>query len=258
MFKNECLCAFIVATDTEMAAQLSAFKWEKLPSSNNTDIFFKTEIQRNGKKYDILLSQTNEQGMVAATALSYKLIYNFSPKYLIMTGIAAGTVYENELSGEHEYGDVIVANTVWNYAKGKFTSADKGEIKFGDIGFIPRPSLLKLDAETESYIRAAASAEDNECRVHFGPMACGFSVVANKDIVEKQVRTQVSETVALDMESYAVMYAAQNCGEKHTVPIVIKSICDFADGRKDDKYQRFAAYTSTQFAKQLVEKYLPL
>ncbi len=257
MDDKEYLCAFIVATDTEMSAQLSFYNWEKLSLSNDADTFYETSIERNGRKYKLVLSQANEQGMVAATALSYKLIYQFSPKYLIMTGIAAGTVYENEVSGEHEYGDVIVANTVWNYAKGKFTSADKGQIKFGDIGFIPRPSLLKLDAETESYIRAAAASPQNECRVHFGPMACGFSVVANKDIVEKQVRTQVSETVALDMESYAVMYAAQNAGDRKTIPIIVKSICDFADGRKDDKYQRFAAYTSTEFANLLIQKYLP-
>ncbi len=257
MNKKDCLCAFIVATDTEMSAQLSFYDWKKSPYSNDIDTFYETEISRCGQKYKIILSQTNEQGMVAATALSYKLIFKFNPKYIIMTGIAAGTVYENEVTGVHEYGDVIVANTVWNYAKGKFTSADKGDIKFGDIGFIPRPSLLKLDAETESYIRLAAASSDNECHVHFGPMACGFSVVANKDIVEKQVRTQISETVALDMESYAVMYAAQNISEHKAIPIIIKSICDFADGRKDDKYQRFAAFTSTEFAKLLIEKYLP-
>ena len=42
------------------------------------------------------------------------------------------------------------------------------------------------------------------------------------------------------------------------IPIIIKSICDFADSRKSDEYQKFAAYTSCEFAKLLYEKFLPL
>ncbi len=254
---SDYLCAFIVATDTEMAGQRALFNWQKHPFADDIDTFYEAVIERDGKPCKILLAQAKEQGMVAAAVLSYKLIVHFQPKYLIMTGIAAGTFYEKENTGVHLYGDVIVANMVWNYAKGKFTTADKGSMTFGDIGFIPRPSLLKLDAEIESYIRMAAISEKNECRVHFGPMACGFSVVANKDLVEKQVRAQFSDTVGLDMESYAVMYACTVSPTK-TIPIVIKSICDFADGRKDDTYQRFAAYTSTQFAKLLIEDFLPV
>lgn len=42
------------------------------------------------------------------------------------------------------------------------------------------------------------------------------------------------------------------------IPIIIKSVCDFADSRKSDEYQKFAAYTSCEFAKLLYEKILPL
>ncbi len=40
--------------------------------------------------------------------------------------------------------------------------------------------------------------------------------------------------------------------------LIIKSVCDFADNEKSDKYQKFAAYTSCEFAKLMYEKYLPL
>jgi nucleoside phosphorylase len=59
------------------------------------------------------------------------------------------------------------------------------------------------------------------------------------------------------MESYSVFYAAQNSTDPKPKAIVIKSICDFADSEKSDKYQKFAAYTSSQFAKYLYEKHLP-
>lgn len=258
MAKYEYLCAFIVATDTEMVGQRALFDWKKHPLVDGDDTFYETTIERDGKEYKIVLAQTIEQGMVAAAVLSYKLIVNFHPKYLIMTGIAAGTLSEEkEKTGIYQYGDVIVANTVWNYTKGKFTDPAKGPINFGHFGFIPRPSVLKLDAEIENYIRMAAASKENQCTVHFESMSCGFSVVANRKFVEEQVHRQFADSVGLDMESYAVMYTAYNAVDKTTIPIIIKSICDFADGRKDDTYQRFAAYTSTEFAKLLIEKYLP-
>ena len=89
-------------------------------------------------------------------------------------------------------------------------------------------------------------------------MACGSSVVANRKVLEKQVYAQLSTTAGLDMESYAVVYAAQNATLPQPIPIIIKSVCDYADSNKTDEYQKFAAYTSCEFAKLLYEKYLPL
>ena len=60
------------------------------------------------------------------------------------------------------------------------------------------------------------------------------------------------------MESYAVVYAANHANDPRPAPIIIKSVCDFANSEKSDEYQKFAAYTSCEFAKLLYEKYLPL
>lgn len=90
-----------------------------------------------------------------------------------------------------------------------------------------------------------------------GPMACGATVVANWEIVEKQIHTQYGDTAALDMESYAVMYAAKEAPLPKPKALVIKSVCDYANDEKSDQYQKFAAFTSAQFAKLLYEKYLP-
>ena len=53
-------------------------------------------------------------------------------------------------------------------------------------------------------------------------------------------------------------YAAVNATEPRPCPIIIKSVCDYADSQKDDRFQKFAAYTSAEFAKLLYEKFLPL
>lgn len=60
------------------------------------------------------------------------------------------------------------------------------------------------------------------------------------------------------MESYAVAYAAEHVVEPRPVPLIIKSVCDYADAQKSDQYQKFAAFTSCEYAKLLYEKFLPL
>lgn len=48
----------------------------------------------------------------------------FRPKYILMPGIAAGIDETEQL-----YGDVVLADMVWNYSNGKYVTKDRGETK---------------------------------------------------------------------------------------------------------------------------------
>ena len=82
------------------------------------------------------------------------------------------------------------------------------------------------------------------------------AVVANSEILNQQVRGLNRGTMGLDMEAYGVAYAASHAIEPKPKAIIAKSICDFADSRKSDKYQKFAAYTSCEFVQLMLEKIL--
>ena len=97
---------------------------------------------------------------------------------------------------------------------------------------------------------------ENEFFVHYGPLASGTAVVANKTVLQKQVMTSFQNTEGVEMEGYGVAYAASHSLEPRPNVIIAKSVCDFADERKDDSYQKFAAYTSCEFVKVLLEKVL--
>ena len=137
------------------------------------------------------------------------------------------------------------------------TTVENADITFGDIGFVPRPVALRLDSDILQIIENLKTDPENEFHLHIGPMACGNSVVANRDIVNKQIHSLFPKTAGLDMESYSVFYAATYSSDPKPKAIVIKSICDYADAEKSDKYQKFAAYTSSRFAKYLFENHLP-
>ena len=156
------------------------------------------------------------------------------------------------------YGDVIVADEVWNCSSGKFVSPEGAPISFHGVGFVPRPKSIALLSDIREQIEAAINSPENQCHVHIGPLACGQFVMASRLIVSLNILAQRSESVGLDMESYGVAYAAQHSAAPRPTAIIVKSVCDFADSAKSDKYQKFAAHTSCEFAQLLYEKFLRL
>ncbi|MCR5207677.1 MAG: hypothetical protein K6C14_04280, partial [Eubacterium sp.] len=107
--------------------------WTQVKKEGDDQLYYAAEFEKDGVTRRVITSRQNEMGMTAASHLCAHIIEHFRPRYLIMTGIAAG------IGAEQIYGDVIVPDIIWNYASGKFVSAKNADITFGDIGFLPRP-----------------------------------------------------------------------------------------------------------------------
>lgn len=58
------------------------------------------------------------------------------------------------------------------------------------------------------------------------------------------------------MESYGVCFASRAISAETVKHIIIKSVSDKADKAKNDGYQKYASFTSAQFAKYLIENIL--
>lgn len=248
--------ALICVTNVESEMLLRLYDWRERRFPGDDQLYYEAEFQRDGVCRRIVAAQQDEMGMTASTALSMKLIDHYRPRYLIMVGIAAGVVLPEV--EDQIYGDVVLADVVWNYSSGKFVSPEKADIRFGEVGFIPRPTAIDLQEWVIPYVRQAAESLENETHIFVGPMASGSAIVANQEVLNAQIRHSYHNTAGLDMEAYAVMYAAEHATAPRPTPIIAKSVCDYADSRKSDQYQKFAAFTSCQFSKLLYEKYLPL
>ena len=245
--------AVITAVSTETKSIKRCYdKWERISIDNDDKTeYYATDFYSGDEKKRLVTCQQMHMGMTSCTLTCMKLIEHFRPRYLIMAGIAAGIRGDVQM-----YGDVIIPDTVWDYSTGKFVSKNKSEVHFGDIGFLPRPSFMQLDDDLAALIKELAESKDHEFKIHMGMMACGNSLVASENYVNNRVRSLMPQTLGLDMESYGVFYAARNCTKPRPKPLVIKSICDYADEEKSDQYQKFAAYTSSQFTKWLIENKL--
>ena len=251
MSDYKAFAALIYVTDTEEDAVKRMYEWTAFNITGDTQLYYRYEHPEKGI---IICARQDEMGMTASATLTMKLIEHFRPKYVIMPGIAAGTM--DESNNEQMYGDVVLADMVWNYSNGKYVPKDKALITFGEVGFLPRPTVVNIDPELLPCFEKAVNSKNNETHVHVGAIASGSTVVANRTILDKQVKGQFSTTKGLEMEGYGVAYAASHSTEPRPKAIICKSVCDFADSRKSDVYQKFAAYTSCEFVKLMLEEAL--
>ncbi len=141
----------------------------------------------------------------------------------------------------------------WNFSNGKYVTPQSAEIVFGEIGFKPRPTVVTLSGDYLERIAEYARSNENEYFVHYGTLASGTAVVANKNVLERQVLTSFQDTEGVEMEGYGVAYAGAHAVDPKPHVIIAKSICDFADERKNDVFQKYAMYTSCGFVKELLE-----
>ena len=251
MKEYESFAALIYVTDTEEEAVMRMYTWKKFTLDGDDQLYYEAADSEKGR---IIAARQDEMGMTASATLTMKLVEHFRPKYVIMPGIAAGAL--DESNDTQMYGDVILADLVWNYSNGKYVSKDKAQIVFGEVGFLPRPTYVEVDKSLLSYFEKAVNSAHNETHVLVGAMASGSTVVANRIILEKQIRGQFHSTKGLEMEGYGVAYAATHATEPRPKAIIAKSVCDFADSRKSDMYQKFAAYTSCEFVKLMLDEIL--
>lgn len=249
--KIQCKAAIITAVNVETESVMKLYdNWKRVSVPEDNQEYYSASFTSKGREYKVITAQQNVMGITAAAMLSTKLITFFRPEYLIMCGIAACVGPESD----HFYGDIIIPDKVWNCSSGKFTAPEKPAIIFGNVGFLPRPAALSIDTCILETVRKLQGS----CEFHLtiAPMACGTSVIANRTFIEQQITSFMPDTVGLDMESYGVLYAAENVSSPKPKAVVIKGICDYADEKKTDKYQKFAAYNSSMFTKFLLENYL--
>lgn len=227
----------------------------------DNDIYYHGFYEIEGIKRKVVISSANQMGMVAATSLTTKMIANFIPKYVVMTGIAGGTKHD-----KMNFGDIIVATSAWDYRAGKDISSDEGTQHLNTI------NQISIDAKLINYCRQLANDKsalqkiedefsygnkpDTHLKLLLGPVVSGASVVTDPQIVQDVLTNQDRNVLAIEMEIYGVYYAAQWAIEpRPKYFLALKSISDFANPNKGDDFHQYASYTSAKAFEILAKKY---
>ena len=252
--------AIVCALETpELQALLhNGWEWQSLRMPNDATIYYQATVNKNGAFKQCFTAAAPRKGMPASAVLAIKMITTFRPKYLAMVGITSG------YSGKTKYGNVIAADPVWDWGSGKLIS------RYGKTLFEPEPHQLDLEVNVRTQLKLMANdvtalaqirsewpAEkpDHELSVQVGPAASGSAVLADAQ-THQRILKQHRGLLGIEMETYAVFCAAQESPMPRPTVFSLKSVVDFADAAKDNRYQNYGAYTSAEVLRLFVEKYL--
>ncbi|MBU5611675.1 phosphorylase family protein [Geomonas azotofigens] len=223
--------------------------WQKRKHVHDSTVYYEGEFVAGQKKLKVVAAAAPQMGMPASTALSLKVIEHYRPRYLAMVGIAAG------VKGKCELGDVLITDISWDYGSGKIRRTPSS------VTFEPDPKPLTLSPDLKekfsAVIREKCYVEDivagteepvakRPFNVVLGPVASGAAVLEDPELI-KEIMLHNRKLIGIEMEIYGLFYAATNCTLPRPLPFAIKSVCDFGDSKKNDKYQKYASYVSSQF-----------
>jgi nucleoside phosphorylase len=216
-------------------------------------------LQSNGRVLKIAAANCLRMGSTESALLASKLIHHFRPRILIVLGICAG--YEDKV----DYGDVIVADPCWDYTSAKISTDGTGHRTVAySPDFIGIDSdirtRLEMLAEDKSFLASVhATWKGDKPRaapeVRVAPSATGPAVIADAKVLEDIRRFQHRQTIGLEMEAYGVYCAVRMATRPRPIVVSAKAVCDFSTFLKDDKYQKYAAYTSASVVMEFCRRY---
>lgn len=230
-------------------------RWMEVRIPYDHTLYLTSTIEIGGQTRKLVAAACDRMGMPAAVSLSAKMIQQFRPQYIAMAGITAG------MKSKTSYGDIIIADPVWDYGSGKVERIGNKTV------FQPSPHQVELNSDLKDRVRTLALRKDilagikssfrggtpeTELSAYVGPLASGAAVIANSAIW-KTLKSQHRGVLGLEMEAYGVIIAAKTSTDPKPIGIIVKSVCDFADQEKGDDFQRYAAHTSAQFLFKILE-----
>lgn len=231
--ENSIRFLLVTANENETNALLndSQFCYETKRSNDPYDTAF-YNIGTYGC-YEAIHFELNSQGSIGADASQLAIvsaINSFHPDAVILVGIAFGKEFHDSTNPSQKIGDVLISETVADYESGK--------VKDGKVlsdGFIAESgrqlqSTFKYCAKSWNHI---VNGEKAKCE--FGMLLSGDKVVDNRNFKEKLIESY-PRSIGGEMEGRGAYSACRNRNINEW--IIIKSICDWADGTKSKDKQK--------------------
>jgi nucleoside phosphorylase len=197
----------------------------------------------NGAKVFLVQSEMGAGGLGASSFTVQKGIAALAPAAVIMTGIAFGINADKQ-----SIGDILVSRQLMLYDYQRISTAGKRKPKLIARGDRPHASSWLLDR----FRSADMYWDETSVKVRFGLILSGEKLVDNISFRQQLHELEV-EAIGGEMEG-AGLYTA--CQEAKVDWIVVKSICDWADGNKIEKqemHQQLAAKNAANFVLHVLQ-----
>lgn len=169
----------------------------------------------------------------ASTLTVFKALGHIEPKLVIMVGVAFGMKQDKQ-----SLGDILVSKRIINYEIARLNSSD---FDITPRGASPDSGPLLFNILTNVIDWNHHVTRKRKARILPGELLSGEKLVDNKPFREK-LEKLFPNAIGGEMEASGLSSA---CAEKNfTQWIIVKGICDWADGKKNSAFQPKAALAS--------------
>ena len=230
--KTNILIVTVTTVESEAVIQIFREATGKDPRPESIgDRMYHDLAEVEGVHVFLALSEMGAGGLGASQQAVQKGIDALHPSAVIMVGIAFGVNEQKQAIG-----DILVSRQLWLYDLQRI-----GKNQIIPRGDKPHASTWLIDRlrGAEFYWKGA--------KVHFGLVLTGEKLVDNLDYRD-QLKQFEEEAIGGEMEG-AGLYAA--CQDRKVDWILVKAICDWADGNKrgpnKDSHQVTAAHNAASF-----------
>lgn len=280
--KGQVTVALVTVIDEEFEAVCRIFKLKKLHPGG---LFRVRKLSPTGV-YDIMATRSDGWGNTAAGETVTDIIEDFSPRYIVLIGIAGGVRRIDKPDGV-KLGDVVIPNYI-EYSELK--KLHKGKT-FRRSFPIDHPSYYIRRSLAEPLVDPPGKWQkrivkkrpgSGSPKAHIGSLVAGETLLGDpKADYQKQVLTDYYRAIAVDMESMGVgreVYHQRRSPYYNPQYIVVRGISDYvyvdesgifstkkkkkkkkapADNQSTrDKWRVYAAESAAAFALEMVDSLL--
>lgn len=223
---------------------------------------------RTGRRYRVVLAIAGGPGLISGSQVTTNTVRTWSPRYVLLSGIAGGLPREGLKKG-----DVVVSTNIWNYEYGKVEETFEPRLEYDyqiDIGL--RNSALAASRHAKWHRRIGRPAPSKTTpKVLFGPIASGNKLVDRVDTMFQPVLKKWPKLLAIEMEGAGAAAAIEELRAEGRSPgfLMIRGICDMplsqrpsrpkkAQSKQRDEWKSYASQAAAAFAIHMIQDYWPI
>ena len=236
-------------SDHKVAGVTKFFKKTKLTTSKDLDI-------------KIVATTLSQMGSIVSASVTSTILHNFRPKVILLVGLSCGMPSE-----ERQIGDLLIANKIIYYSSGKVERIDNEKVSKND------PKIIQIEEQLEEKLNSLKT-DVSECQyldeirrnwvgdmnrrsslnIHIGPLGTTDQVIADQ-VTRDEVLKDHRKIIGLEMEGFGVYYAASSVLSKKPYYLLLKSISDRGDEKKQDSDRNYAAYVAAEYCYHILKEH---
>lgn len=248
------ICILTALDAPELTAVRSLpWSWSKPEPLGAMSFAYRGTIQQSKTPLSVVALSAGDMGMTRSAIVATKAIETFRPRLIAMLGICGGMKKKTKI------GDVILIDPTWDWQMGKYVSSS----------FEQAPEQLDVATEVRSRFALLADNKqmlfqaheafkgtrpDNIPELKAGPIPSGSAVLADEALMN-DLKKQHRKVLGVEMECFGVYLAAKLASHPKPLVFGLKSVCDFGNYSKADKYQAFCAHMSASVFAAFCEQY---